>query len=78
MRRVAVGGTAVDGGPTVFTMRWVFDGLLEHAGTRVEDELELRPVGLLARHAWREGGRLDLYADVDRSADAIAQFAGST
>ncbi len=30
--RVAVDGAAIDGGPTVFTMRWVFDGLLRDAG----------------------------------------------
>src|SRR5690242_10052391 len=28
MREVPVAGTMVDGGPTVFTMRWVFEELL--------------------------------------------------
>lgn len=77
MRRVVVGETGIDGGPTVFTMRWVFDGLLGDAGTSLEEVLELRSAELLARHAWRGGGRLDLYADVNRSADAIAEFAGA-
>jgi 1-hydroxycarotenoid 3,4-desaturase len=31
---------------------------------------------LLARHAWSDTERLDLFADPDRSADAIAAFAG--
>ena len=31
---------------------------------------------ILARHAWDEGGRLDLFADRQRSADAIGAFAG--
>jgi 1-hydroxycarotenoid 3,4-desaturase len=31
----------------------------------------------LARHAWEDGSRLDLYSDVDQSAEAIADFAGS-
>jgi 1-hydroxycarotenoid 3,4-desaturase len=77
MRRVMVDGAGIDGGPTVFTMRWVFDGLLRDAGTRLEDELQLTAADILARHAWREGGQLDLHADIDRSAEAITQFAGA-
>ena len=77
MRRVAVAGTGIDGGPTVFTMRWVFDGLLRDAGVRLEDLLELVPVDVLARHAWLDGSRLDLHADVGKSTDAIAEFAGA-
>lgn len=76
MRRVMVDGAGVDGGPTVFTMRWVFEGLLRDAGTSLEDELQLAGAGVLARHAWREGGQLDLHADIEQSAAAIAQFAG--
>jgi 1-hydroxycarotenoid 3,4-desaturase len=76
MRRVLVGGAGIDGGPTVFTMRWVFDGLLRDAGQRLEDLLQLAPADILARHAWRDGGRLDLHADIERSAAAIAAFAG--
>jgi 1-hydroxycarotenoid 3,4-desaturase len=76
MRRVLVDGAGIDGGPTVFTMRWVFEGLLRDAGTRLEDELQLNRADILARHAWRDGSRLDLQADIDRSADAIAEFAG--
>ncbi len=78
MRQVQVDGAGIDGGPTVFTMRWVFDGLLRDAGIRLEDLLELLPADILARHAWRDGGRLDLHADIDRSAAAIAEFAGAT
>ena len=71
------GGAGIDAGPTVFTMRWIFQSLFEDAGARLEDYLELKPAGLLARHAWRSGGALDLYADIDRSADAIGAFAGA-
>ncbi|MGA0706523.1 MAG: 1-hydroxycarotenoid 3,4-desaturase CrtD [Steroidobacteraceae bacterium] len=76
MRRVAVAGTEVDGGPTVFTMRWIFEQLFSDAGASLGERLELTPLDVLARHAWRQGGRLDLYADVERSALAIAEFAG--
>jgi 1-hydroxycarotenoid 3,4-desaturase len=67
----------VDAGPTVFTMRWIFEGLFADAGERLDDWLSLAPAELLARHAWRQGGRLDLFADVDRSAEAIGDFAGA-
>ena len=76
MRRVHVDGAGIDGGPTVFTMRWVFEGLLRDAGVQLEDVVDLTPAGILARHGWRDGSRLDLHADVDRSAQAIAEFAG--
>ncbi|WP_137181329.1 1-hydroxycarotenoid 3,4-desaturase CrtD [Roseomonas sp. AR75] len=67
----------VDAGPTVFTMRWIFEGLFADAGERLDDALSLAPAEILARHAWRQGGRLDLFADVDRSAEAIGDFAGA-
>ena len=81
MREVAVGGEGgprLDAGPTVFTMRWVFEELFAAAGASFPDHLNLRPAPILARHAWDGGGRLDLFADVARSADAIGAFAGAS
>ncbi|WP_077002269.1 1-hydroxycarotenoid 3,4-desaturase CrtD [Variovorax sp. KK3] len=77
LREVEIGGVRMDAGPTVFTMRWVFDELLAHAGARLEDQLSLQRAEVLARHAWDDGSRLDLFADVERSADAIGSFAGA-
>lgn len=77
MRQIQVGGAGIDAGPTVFTMRWIFEGLFADAGERIEDHLDLVGADILARHAWREGGRLDLFADIPRSADAIGAFAGA-
>lgn len=76
MRRVAVGDRFLDAGPTVLTMRWVFDELFADAGADFEAAVPLRRADLLARHAWTDGSRLDLFADAGRSADAIAEFAG--
>ncbi len=76
MRLVPVDGAAIDAGPTVFTMRWIFDGLFGDAGQRLEDHLQLMPLQVLARHAWRRGGQLDLFADIERSSEAIGVFAG--
>ncbi|GAA0577415.1 phytoene desaturase family protein [Craurococcus roseus] len=81
MREVAVGGEGgarLDAGPTVFTMRWVFEDLFDAASASIADHLTLKPATVLARHAWDGGGgRLDLFADVARSADAIGAFAGA-
>jgi 1-hydroxycarotenoid 3,4-desaturase len=76
LREVEVAGARLDAGPTVFTMRWVFEELFAEAGTALEARLTLQPVDVLARHAWSDHERLDLHADMDRSVDAIGQFAG--
>ncbi len=76
LRTVAVGGTAVDAGPTVFTARWVFEAIFAGLGERLEDHLTLVASDRLACHGWSDGSRLDLWADPARSRDAIAAFAG--
>jgi 1-hydroxycarotenoid 3,4-desaturase len=76
VREVGADGAKLDAGPTVFTMRWVFDEILQEVGIPLSDRLTLRPLEILARHAWRDGARLDLFADSERSADAIGDFAG--
>jgi 1-hydroxycarotenoid 3,4-desaturase len=77
MREVTVGGQAIDGGPTVFTMAWVFEGLFSDAGENFHEHLELEAATILARHRWVQGGALDLFADIDQSVEAIAAFAGT-
>jgi 1-hydroxycarotenoid 3,4-desaturase len=78
MRRLSPAGRPIDAGPTVFTMRYVFDGLFDHAGTSTEAELRLTKLDVLARHAWDgDAARLDIFADRERSADAIGVFAGA-
>jgi 1-hydroxycarotenoid 3,4-desaturase len=77
MRDVAVGSARVDAGPTVFTMRWVFDKLFADADTTLADHLTLHPAGILARHAWSESEQLDLFADPARTEDAIGTLAGA-
>ena len=71
-----VNGAAIDSGPTVFTMRWVFDELLQSVGTRLEAHLQLTPLEVLARHFWPDGSQLDLFADARRSEAAVADWAG--
>ena len=77
MRAQAVAGRPIDIGPTVLTMRWVFERLFEEAGTALSDWVTLVRAERLARHAWADGARLDLFSDVERSAEAIRAFAGA-
>ena len=69
MRQVQVEGAHIDAGPTVFTMRWVFDEILAEAGSSLDALVALQPLSILARHAWRPGAdgraqQLDLHAGV--------------
>ena len=77
MRQLAVGGALIDSGPTVLTMLWVFEEIFAQAGAALRDFVTLRQADILARHAWGPHQQLDLYADMDRSCDAIGAFAGA-
>ena len=77
LREIVIDGARIDAGPTVFTMRWVFDELLAAVGENLDACLKLRPAPIIARHAWSAGELLDLFADIERSADAIGRFAGA-
>jgi 1-hydroxycarotenoid 3,4-desaturase len=76
MRVVEVEGALIDAGPTVVTMRWVFEDLFAACGEDFSSAVRLARAGALARHIWRDGAALDLYADVERNAEAIRAFAG--
>ncbi|OYQ34255.1 CrtD protein [Niveispirillum lacus] len=76
LRQVTAAGQTFDAGPTVLTMKWVFDALLDRCGTSLAAEVSLTRSDLLARHYWQGGARLDLFADVERNIDAIGDFAG--
>jgi 1-hydroxycarotenoid 3,4-desaturase len=77
LRRLVVDGIGIDAGPTVFTLRGVFEQIFRSAGSELADHLQLQPLSVLARHAWNSRETLDLYADIGRSADAIRSFAGA-
>ncbi|MHB8284673.1 MAG: 1-hydroxycarotenoid 3,4-desaturase CrtD [Caulobacteraceae bacterium] len=76
LREVDLGSCRVDAGPTVFTMPWVFEALFRDAGASLDRAITLRPLDVLARHSWGDGAPLDLFADIERSCDAIGRFAG--
>lgn len=78
MRETEVDGVRIDAGPTVLTMRWVFDALFEATGAKLEDYVALQKLDVLARHAWSGGAQLDLLTDKAATADAIGDFAGAS
>lgn len=67
----------VDAGPTVLTMRPVFEAVFAAAGTRLQDHLTLVELPVLARHFWTDGTRLDLTPCPSANATAIASAFGS-
>ncbi len=77
MRTLPSAAGPVDAGPTVLTMRHVFDALFEAGGTRLEDHVTLERERLLARHFWTDGSVLDLWDDADRSAEAVRHWGGA-
>jgi len=66
----------VDTGPTVLTMRHVFDALFALNGERLDDHANLIPQRVLARHWWPDSAALDLTTDAEENAEAIRAFAG--
>jgi 1-hydroxycarotenoid 3,4-desaturase len=78
LRELNVGGSVIDSGPTVFTMKWVFEQIFDAVGASLTEKLTLQALDVLGRHAWRGSDKtLDLFSDVQRSADAIAEFSSS-
>ncbi|NNE53067.1 MAG: phytoene desaturase [Sulfitobacter sp.] len=76
MRTVPSAAGSVDAGPTVLTMRNVFDTLFEETGSTLDAHVTLEREEILARHFWPDGTRLDLMADAATSAENIGQTFG--
>jgi 1-hydroxycarotenoid 3,4-desaturase len=74
IRQIHVGGAAIDSGPTVFTMRWVFDQVYESLGTTLEKQLQISRLPVIAKHVWRDGSNIDLFADSHRTLQAVRDF----
>ncbi|MEL7216589.1 MAG: NAD(P)-binding protein, partial [Pseudomonadota bacterium] len=76
MRTLPSAAGPVDAGPTVFTMKPVFDDLFASVDESLEAHLTLHPADILARHHWRAHPLLDLHADLEQSIEAVRAFAG--
>lgn len=64
-----------DTGPSVITMRHVFERLFRMAGRDFADYVELVPLNPITRYFWRDGLTLDAVANEDAMCAQIAAFA---
>lgn len=67
-------GYTWDSGPSVITMRHVFEELFAAAGHRLDDYLTLEEVDPLTRYFFPDGTTLDATADFNAMAHQIQQF----
>jgi phytoene desaturase len=74
MSRLQAAGFTWDRGPSVVTMRHVFDELFASAGRRLENYLTLEPVEPLTRYFYPDGTVLDATRDLPRMLAQIRQI----
>lgn len=72
MSQIEQAGFRWDTGPSVITMRPVFEELFAAAGRRLDDYLTLEPVDPLTRYFFPDGTRIDATRDLARMASQIA------
>ncbi|GAA5265055.1 1-hydroxycarotenoid 3,4-desaturase [Acidiphilium sp. MT5] len=77
LRQVRLGDAMIDAGPTVLTMRPVFEQIFAHAGADLSALLPLRPLEILARHVWSGSQAFDLNANPEISTTAIEAYFGA-
>ena len=77
IRTVPSDAGPIDAGPTVLTLRHVFDDLFACLGAKLDEHVKLVQNDIIARHFWPDGSTLDLYQDQDRSAVAVEALAGN-
>ena len=77
MRTVPSAAGPVDAGPTVLTMRPVFEALFADVGETLSEHVTLQPLSVLARHYWDDGTMLDLTADAAQSTANVTSAFGA-
>ena len=84
--RVDIGGRGLDLGPSVLTLRRVFDQIFADCGESLDDAVTLQALPQLARHVWAPGVAgankdaprvLDLYPDLTQSVAAVGEVLGA-
>jgi phytoene desaturase len=74
MYQVQQGGFRWDTGPSVITMRHVFEELFAYAGRKLDDYITFKPLDPLTRYFYRDGTIFDARGDFSKMADSIAQL----
>lgn len=76
MGEARAGGFRWDTGPSVITMRHVYEGLFADAGRDLRDYLDLVPLQPITRYFWRDGATIDAAADEEAMCENIRRAFG--
>ena len=68
-------GFRFDTGPSVITMRHVFEQVWREVGRDLRDYVDLQPLDPVTRYFWRDGLVLDVTIDQEAMCERISQFA---
>lgn len=74
MSEVRAEGFRFDTGPSVMTMKHVFEDLFHTAGKQMEDYLTFMPIDPLNRYFFSDGSRLDLNRDLPQTIEQIRRL----
>lgn len=74
MNRWEQRGFRFDTGPSLITMRWVFEELFEAAGTRMDEHLELVSMHPLAEYVYADGTRFNYTSNLPDWLQTIRQL----
>jgi len=76
MRQLSDQGRAMDAGPTVFTLKPIFEEAFATVGLDFDSCVPTVQAHRLARHAWDTPETFDLHANVQDATDAVRDFFG--
>ncbi len=68
-----IGAYRFDTGPSLLTMRHVFERLFADTGASLSDYLTTTPLDPICRYFWRDGVRVSTFADRERMAQEFAR-----
>ena len=77
MRTVPSAAGPIDAGPTVLTLKPVFEALFADVGEQLADHVTLKPLETIARHFWSDGTQLDLHSNPEMSRANIHSVFGA-
>ncbi len=75
MNEVAKKGFRFDTGPSLFTMPFILEEVLNHCGCQLDDELDLLPLEPLCRYFFPDGIVFDNFYDKDKNEEELRKFA---
>lgn len=74
MGEVRDSGYRWDTGPSVLTMRGVFEELFEAAGRKLDDFITLDAIDPLTRYFFPDGSRIDIHREIDATVKEISAY----